>query len=298
MPMAMAMADADGPLFFGGVLLGCYGPPVRSSSCWVDPASVSFVSSVVTARHFLVAVFSQALFSAVVLSPHAAAAEEGEGAASGGLSPAPGLSGPVGPPPLVGAHVHDGFYLMAAPGFGVYDERLESGRLPGGSVEARNRGVASLSNLAIGGTIAPGWVLGGLIYSSDLVASTFRTSGDSLTTLPQELDPGLRSMSLIAPFFDYYPNVRGGFHVQGALGLAILTPRIFGHPATERSEYAAVGGGFIVGTGYDWWVADEWSIGVLSQLGLSVLSGEDDAGVKWTHIITSSPSLCVSLTYH
>jgi hypothetical protein len=214
------------------------------------------------------------------------------------LSPAPGLSGPIGPPPDVGAHVHDGFYFRVASGFSVLDERLVSDDVAGRNIEARNRGIASLSDLALGGTVAPGWVVGGGIYSLDLVASTLRINESAVEPIPAEIDPGLRSLALIAPFVDWYPNVRGGFHVQAALGLATLVPRVFGHPATSQSDYAAVGGGLLIGTGWEWWVADEWSIGVLTQLGVRVLRGEDDTGRNWTHLITNSPSLCVSLTYH
>ena len=59
-----------------------------------------------------------------------------------------------------------------------------------------------------------------------------------------------------------------------------------------------MGGGLLIGTGYEWWVADEWSIGVLGQFGVRVLSGKDDSGVRWTHVITNSPTLGVTLTYH
>lgn len=222
----------------------------------------------------------------------------GDPASAQGLSPAPGLSGPIGPPPDEGARVHDGFYLRIASGFSVLDERLMAEEIDGNGIEARNRGIATLSDLAFGGTVAPGWVLGGGIYSLDLIASTLRVKESSLEPIPAEIDPGLRALSMFGPFVDWYPNVRGGFHVQGALGLAILVPRVFGHPATSESEYTAVGGALVLGTGYEWWIADEWSIGVLSQLGFRLLRGEDDSGRSWTHLITNSPALCVSLTYH
>lgn len=223
----------------------------------------------------------------------------GSPAAAQPLSAAPGLSGPIGPPPDRGARVHDGFYFRIASGFSVVDERLSSGTLPsGGSVQGRNRGLAALSDLAFGGTVAPGWVLGGGVYSLDLLSSTFRARGNGAQAVPDELDPGIRGLSVIGPFVDWYPNVRGGFHAQGAVGLATLSPRVFGDPATTKSEYAAVGGALLIGTGYEWWVADEWSIGILGQLGVRLLRGKDDDGVSWTHIITNSPTLSVSLTYH
>jgi hypothetical protein len=230
--------------------------------------------------------------------PIAAAQEPAEEPAEA-LSSAPGLSGPVGLPPDEGARVHDGFYFRSAVGFAVMDERLESKDLAaGGSVEARNRGIASVSDIAIGGTVAPGWVIGGGIFTADLVASTYRASGSSASVPPSELDPGLRNVTLVGPFVDFYPEVRGGFHVRGALGVSTLTPQVFGHPGTQRSEYLALGGGLMLGVGYDWWVADEWSIGVMSQAGARVLVGEDDDGVEWTHVVLTSPGLYVCLTYH
>jgi hypothetical protein len=232
-----------------------------------------------------------------VVSSAAFAGTEGLASAEESSS-VPGLSGPIGPPPDRGARVHDGFYFRVAAGFSVYDERLMSDdSAPGGKVQGRNRGISSVSDLAIGGTVAPGWVVGGGIYSLDVAASTFRVDRAS-ATIPDEVDPGLRGLSVIGPFVDWYPNVRGGFHAQGALGFATLTPRVFAHPATEKSEYIAIGGALLLGTGYEWWVADEWSIGVLAQLGVRVLRGKDDDDLAWTHVVTNSPTLCVSLTYH
>jgi hypothetical protein len=198
------------------------------------------------------------------------------------------------------ARLHDGFYLRFATGFGAYDERLRSATssVYAGHVVGRNRGLMSLGELAFGGTIASGWVVGGGIYSSDLLASTFRSGNGSAGVPPTELDPGLRNMSLIAPFVDYYADPRSGFHLQAALGLATLTPRVLGDSATEQSTYLALGGGLMLGAGYEWWVDDEWSLGVLSRTTLAVLTGKDDADVRWMHVAVTSPGLLVTLTYH
>jgi hypothetical protein len=196
--------------------------------------------------------------------------------------------------------VHDGFYFRAGSGFGGFDERVrsESSSVYGGKVIGRNRGIVTLGEFALGGTVAEGWVLGGGIYSADLLASTYRQSDGSSALPPPELDPGLRNLALIAPFVDYYPNPRQGFHFQAALGLATLTPRVFGDSATEQSTYLAVGGGLMFGAGHEWWVAEEWSIGVLARTTAAVVTGKDDADVRFTHIALTSPSLLVTLTYH
>jgi hypothetical protein len=141
-------------------------------------------------------------------------------------------------------------------------------------------------------------VVGGGIYSVDLLGATYRSGRDSSALPPAELDPGLRSGSLIGPFFDHYFDPAGGLHIQAALGLAILTPRVFGHSSTEQSEYVAIGGGLMLGAGYEWWVGDEWSLGVLGRTTIMVLGGKDEVGVHWLHVAVTNPGLLVTLTYH
>jgi hypothetical protein len=193
-----------------------------------------------------------------------------------------------------GARTHDGFYFRVANGFGGYDERISSGEGEA-EINARNRGIGALGELALGGTIAPGWVLGGGIYSCDLLATTLRNDG---AAVPEELDPGLRNVSLIGPFVDVYLDPRRGLHLQGAIGLATLTPRVFGHAATERSEYLALGAGLMFGAGYDFWIADEWSLGVLARSTLAFVGGEDELAASFRHLVVTSPGLLVTLTYH
>jgi hypothetical protein len=189
---------------------------------------------------------------------------------------------------------HHGFYLRFASGFAAYDERLSSDNALGGARSGRDRGIATLGELAIGGSPAPRWVIGGAIYSADLLASTYRTK---TVAPPAELDPGLRNVALIAPFFDYALESLSGVHVQGALGLATLTPRVLGDAATSQSEYLAVGAGVMFGGGYEWDIAESWRLGVLSRTTLSVLGGHDDARASWLHVIVTSPGLLFTITY-
>lgn len=193
-----------------------------------------------------------------------------------------------------GARTHDGFYFRVANGFGGYDERISSDE-GDEEINTRNRGVSALGELALGGTIAPGWVLGGGIYTCDVLATTVRNDG---AVVPAELDPGLRNVSLIGPFIDVYLDPQRGLHLQGTIGLATLTPRVFGHAATERSEYLALGAGLMFGAGYDFWIADEWSLGILARSTIGLVSGEDQQDVSFVHLVVTSPGLLVTLTYH
>src|SRR4051812_22109845 len=80
------------------------------------------------------------------------------------------------PLPVAGAGAlareHHGFYLRVASGFAAYDERLASDSAAAGRTRGRNRGLATLGELALGGSIGRHWVLGGGIYTADLLAST------------------------------------------------------------------------------------------------------------------------------
>jgi opacity protein-like surface antigen len=218
---------------------------------------------------------------ALLASSHAASA--------GAEPPAPGSA-----PPARAPYSHHGFYLRFASGFAAYDERLSADNALGGARSGRNRGIATLGELAIGGSPAPRWVLGGAIYSADLLASTYRSK---TVAPPVELDPGLRNVALIAPFFDYALQSVPGVHVQAALGLATLTPRVLGDVATSQSEYLAAGAGLMFGGGYEWDIAENWRLGVLSRTTLSVLGGHDDARASWLHVIVTSPGLLLTITY-
>ena len=170
------------------------------------------------------------------------------------------------------ARTHDGFYVRAAAGFAVYDERLSTSGA-GADIKGRTRGISSLSELAFGGTLARGWVVGGGIYTADL--------GDR--QLSHRDRPAARRSStqscarwrLLGPFFDRYFDPTGGLHFQVALGLAWLSPRAFGDEATEQSEYLALGGGVMLGIGQEFWISDTWSLGVLARTTISYLKGED-----------------------
>src|SRR6185295_16473393 len=178
------------------------------------------------------------------------------------------------PPAARAGYPHHGFYLRFASGFAAYDERLRSDHALAGATRGRGRGIATLGELALGGSPAPRWVIGGAIYSADLLASTYRSK---TVAPPAELDPGLRNVALIAPFLDYALESVPGLHVQAALGLATLTPRVLGDSATSQSQYLAIGAGLMFGGGYEWDIAENWRLGVLSRTTLSVLSGHDEA---------------------
>lgn len=189
--------------------------------------------------------------------------------------------------PARGAGVHDGFYLRLATGFGAYNEGI---RRAGQDRETRVNGIATVGELAIGGAIRPGFILGGGVWSSTVLASDRTVRG---TTPPAEVLDTRGEFSLIGPFVDYYPDATQGLHFQGAIGLANV--RGFGN---GDDDPVALGGGLMLGIGYEWWVSEEWSLGVLGRLAVGAATGTDNTDKRWYHTVGATPSALFTATYN
>jgi hypothetical protein len=54
----------------------------------------------------------------------------------------------------------------------------------------------------------------------------------------------------------------------------------------------------MLGFGYEMWIAEEWSLGLLARFGASVLFGKDEADVRWVHYVITMPTFLMTVTYH
>lgn len=149
-------------------------------------------------------------------------------------------------------HMHDGFYLRAGFGFGSlgasYDDRSSS------NIDLSGSGFALGLDLMIGGSPSRGVALGGALLTSGAFSAAFDRGG---------VDAGDRRVGLVVvgPFIDGYPNPRGGWHLGAALGVAAL--QIQDRAPTLTDTRGLGGAGWF---GYDWWVADEFSMGLSLRL--------------------------------
>ncbi len=197
-----------------------------------------------------------------------------------------------------GAHRHDGFYLRAASGFGAYDERANSqtADVYQGRLRIRSRGFAVASEFAMGGTPFEGLVIGGGVYSMTVYTSSVTFNKE---TAPAE-DVGVesRDFSVVGVFVDRYFVPTLGVHVQGALGIAQQLGLTVNSDPFDSDDYNPVGPGIMLGLGYEMWIAEQWSLGVLARFGGSVLFGKDTANVRWVHYIITNPTFLMTVTYH
>jgi hypothetical protein len=188
-------------------------------------------------------------------------------------------------------HRHDGFYLRLATGFGPYNETI---RLPSEDSHTTVTGMASTSDFAIGGSPRPGLILGGAIWSTTVLASDTRTDPGAIVP-PSTLQSG--SYSVLGPWMDYYFDPHGGLHMPASLGFAVIRG-LDAQGAGFHNDHIAYGAGILAGLGYDWWVGDEWSVGIVGRLTGIVGTSVDTDGHRWVHLIGSSPSVLFAVTYN
>jgi len=160
--------------------------------------------------------------------------------------------------------MHDGFYARASMGFGPLGASIDDGDASGQDLEGS--GSAFGFDLMIGGSPAPGVAIGGAFLAAGAVSADL----DRGRFAPSE-DRNF-SVAILGPFIDGFPMANKGFHLGGALGLAALN--------LESSDSDGLGqtGGFggAAWIGYDFWVADEWSVGPLFRLAGTLTQNDDD----------------------
>jgi hypothetical protein len=58
----------------------------------------------------------------------------------------------------------------------------------------------------------------------------------------------------------------------------------------------------MVGFGHEWWVGDQWSLGILGRVTYGSLTGKEEfrslpSDTEWSHSVLA-PSVLMSVTYH
>jgi hypothetical protein len=175
---------------------------------------------------------------------------------------------------------HDGFYLQLDAGLGYLSSSAD--------IQGYNLKYSGLSfptAILLGGTVGP-VVIGGGFVTDYAPSPSVKMSGGGVTQTGDLTGAKLYLFS-IGLFADIYPDPHSGLHFQPFLGWGGLQMEYQG--VTGRSATGLV---LAAGVGYDWWVADEWSIGVMGRFGYAPLN-LDSVSYK-----TITPALLATFTYH
>jgi hypothetical protein len=183
--------------------------------------------------------------------------------------------------------VHDGFFARVALGVGYLTAGLPHGdRMYGPTAAGVKRdvalsGVAQLTEVSFGGKPAPGLVVGGGLFDAN-VFKTRKVIGDGYDV---DESAGVSATALACPFVDYYPSPSRGLHFLGAPCVAV---------GVSEAVPLGAGWGLAGAVGYEAWIGDEWSLGVLGRAQWALLwaSGEQDSRTVFT------PAVLLAATYH
>jgi hypothetical protein len=189
------------------------------------------------------------------------------------------------PAATAGVREHDGFYLRLGLGLGF---AFGTTKPEESSADADVSGFGIPSELAIGGTLAPGLVIGGGAYNMFVPAPKYKIAD-------QDVDGGGIQLGSLGPFVDYYLDPKGGIHFGGAL--------LFASAAVAEKDSIPKASGFGFGAalmgGYEIFVGEQWSIGVVGRVAYyNVKLTADLPGDPQTTLGVFTPAVLFGATYH
>jgi hypothetical protein len=208
---------------------------------------------------------------------------------------------------------HDGFYFRfgSAIGYTAFDGDIQGDADPTpppiGAADASLAGPSFGADLLVGGTPAPGLVVGGAFIYAFLPASW-----QTVSVAGSEMEPQNDAfLLLLAAFGQFYPDPKTGFHLHALLGLASGQPdiwRVFADdPALvqcsgdavkcdgpNQGDLVGVGAGF--GAGYDAWIGEQWSVGPVMRIVVATLAETSGSWDESYHVVQGQ--LVIGATLH
>jgi len=122
-------------------------------------------------------------------------------------------------------------------------------------VERKISGPGAMFEMVFGGTVAPGFVLGGALIGHAANEPTVEEGGVEQTA--EKTTVQVSSLALLA---QYYIDPKSGFYLQGLIGLGSAQSRYDAGTLTVESEPSS-GVALGIGAGYDFWIGEQWSMG-------------------------------------
>jgi len=205
--------------------------------------------------------------------------EAGEGQPTGGGDT------PVGPEAPEAGHAHTGLMLRLGLGFGYVHASTPLGAL----------GKLTLSGGSSAASISAGWaffenlVFQIELWQASMVGGTVRVTGlpGAMATPDARYDAG--GLGLGATYYFMPINI----YVSGSLGGATTSVSVSGVQAQSR-----VGVGLALMAGKEWWIGEDWGLGVALQFVYFATKWQDEMTREVSTISGTIASVLASLTYN
>jgi hypothetical protein len=211
-----------------------------------------------------------------------------QGGRAAGGPPIPADARQTSPPVPRGPYVHDGVFFRVSVGPGLFQG--SSGTSP--DFRSFTAGAVSI-DAAVGGSPGRGFVLGAEFQTNrffSLSSSDDIEDGDE----PNLSDVSF-SVSGLGMFADYYPEPTDGLHFLASIGIGWLDVSRSNN-SSERNPSGVLMG---LGGGYEWFVASNFSLGVLLRGNLGLFSVEEvSVNGSSTSVTVFIPSLLATATYN
>jgi len=172
--------------------------------------------------------------------------------------------------PAPGTHAHDGMFMRftVGPGFGIFSGTGHLAAAESGTDDIpTNEGGQAGGSFSLGGSVSENLILHGDVWMSILSAE------NRSNQLYQEFGTVVIGVGLT---YYWMPH---NFYLTGSVGMAnsflVMRDRMASWNNEDRTSETTRGVGLSITAGKEWWVSDNWAIGVALQGEFSYAEGEN-----------------------
>lgn len=169
-----------------------------------------------------------------------------------------------------GVHEHEGFFLRLGIGLGYLNMRTEFL-----DEDLDIKGPAGHLQVALGGNLSPNLILFGQLFVNAINEPTVEFNGEE-----EDAEDLTASIGAVGIGMAYY--LPSNVYFSGTLAASQL--RLEEDSNEENDAESEVGPAFMAQIGKEWWVSDNWGLGLAGQVLVS--SNKDDEDVEDTEDVT------------
>lgn len=164
-----------------------------------------------------------------------------------------------------GVREHDGVFLHLEVGFGALASKTS-----GAAVDVELSGGGSQLSFALGGAITRHLVLAGQLWLASVSSPEVKLNGDSQGRIPDS------TLGLAALGFNVTYYLPREFYLSATPSIGTLSAKQGGRKLESKTGVAVR-----LGAGKEWWVSDDWAIGLGLQLAIAVNEAEGTNPPTW-----------------